>query len=547
MKIVLRKYSILLQKCGAFYRKPESLPHTRLFWLVTGFVTIAVTVFCVYFSLYLTAHHDALLTNAEDFGIIDQVLWNTLHGAPLHQTICNTISDTNCTTPTGVVRLAIHVEPILLPLSLLYAFWTNPKCLLIVQTIVVASGAYPAFWLARLRLRSEVAGACFALIYLLYPALQQALGFDFHAVAFTAALVLYLLYFLYTQQVKAVFTFAVLAMVCKEEIALVVAACGLWSAFFQWRWRSGLALTLLAVFWFIVATKVIMPAFSPVSHALLLPRYSQLGSPGALLISIVRHPFSFLNQYLWERHHLLYLAFLLAPVLFLPLLAPWIFVLALPALAVNLLSSDPQMYSGYFHYSAEIVPILIFATIEALVVLLWLLGILVNIFIEQRENVRRAAHFLTLFGLSTGMICCTLAIDRVFNGQMPFAEHYQWPVVSEHAKLAEKFIHLIPPDASVSAQNKLVSHLSERRFIYLFPYADHNAEYILLDTTGDLYPCDTICYKQAVKSVVCAGSYNVMQAQDGYVLLKRVPADSRRNLLMSRTALQSQVQTAFCD
>ena len=58
-------------------------------------------------------------------GIMDQALWNTLHGAILHQTICNSISDTNCLG--DVSRFAIHFEPIMLPLSLLYASPPHPR------------------------------------------------------------------------------------------------------------------------------------------------------------------------------------------------------------------------------------------------------------------------------------------------------------------------------------------------------------------------------------------------------------------------------------
>src|SRR5205085_10667736 len=57
---------------------------------------------------------------------------------------------------------------------------------------------------------------------------------------------------------------------------------------------------------------------------------------------------------------------------YLPLLAPWMLVLAVPSIALNVLSSDPNMRSGIFQYNAEIVPILIFATIEAIVLITWL-------------------------------------------------------------------------------------------------------------------------------------------------------------------------------
>ncbi|MFL5627970.1 MAG: DUF2079 domain-containing protein, partial [Ktedonobacteraceae bacterium] len=157
------------------YPPPDPLPYTRMFWLATGVVALLTLLFSAYFILYLAGRHDAYLTNAEDLGIMDQAIWNTVHGQILHQTICNAIHDTNCYSIDGVSRFAIHFEPILLPVSLLYLLWPSPKTLLVIQTLVVASGAFPAFWLARLRLRNEWAGVAIALLYLLYPAQQFAL------------------------------------------------------------------------------------------------------------------------------------------------------------------------------------------------------------------------------------------------------------------------------------------------------------------------------------------------------------------------------------
>src|SRR5262249_7738919 len=84
-----------------------------------------VLAFIVYFTAYTWALFDPFRSNAEDMGIMDQALWNTLHGAMLHQTICNNISDSNCLG--DVSRFAIHFEPLMLPISLLYFFAPSPK------------------------------------------------------------------------------------------------------------------------------------------------------------------------------------------------------------------------------------------------------------------------------------------------------------------------------------------------------------------------------------------------------------------------------------
>ena len=188
-----------------------------------GLVSLMVLLFSGFFIAYAISRQDAFLTAAEDMGNMDQAVWSIIHGQILHQTICNVVSDTNCYSAAGFSRFAIHFEPMLFPVSLFYFIWSGPKTLLVLQTLIVASGAFPAFWLARLRLRNELAAVAIALVYLLYPAQQQATIFEFHAVTFTASLLLFTLYFMYTRRTVWLFIFAILSMACKEEIPLVIA------------------------------------------------------------------------------------------------------------------------------------------------------------------------------------------------------------------------------------------------------------------------------------------------------------------------------------
>lgn len=535
MSVIWRKRLALLKRQFCLYPEPEPLSHTRIFWVASGLVTLTVILFSTYFIALLLARQDAFMTNAEDFGITDQALWNTIHGHLLQQTICNIVFDTNCVSPAGVIRFAIHVDPLLIPISLLYFVWMDPKVLLILQTLVVASGAYPAFWLARLRLRSNLAAVIVAILYLLYPAQQQALVFDFHAVTFTAAFLLFMLYFMYIGRTMMVFVFACLSLTCKEEIGLVIAMFGLWTIIFQWRWRSGLALFLLGSTWFVLIYRVIMPHFSPTGHPLLISRYPQLEKPIVFMTTSVLHPQGFLNQYIREPGHLAYLNILFSPALYLPLLAPWVLFMTLPSLAINLLSSNPQMYSGIFQYNAEVVPLLIFATIEALVIIGWLVQVIVfwlymhsyKRYSRQRRQIvypwfcTNIMHMIILVGLLVGTLISTAYTDYGFYGQMPYSQDFSWPQVTDHLRLAQHFIEMIPATASVSTQSKLVPHLSEREHIYLFPYADDVADYIFLDVTSDTYPYNASEYMHEVQKVLLSGKYGIVSARDGYLLLKR--------------------------
>lgn len=525
---------------------------TRSFWIALSFVAFAMLAFSAFFIVFLALKQNAYQTHAEDLGIMDQAIWNTIHGDVLHQTICNTIGDVNCVGPDGISRLAIHFEPILFPISLFYIFFPSPLTLLILQTLVVASGAIPAFLLARLRLRNDWIAAVIALLYLLYPALHEAVIFDFHAVTLTAAFLLFMLYFMYTRRTVWLFVFAVLAMACKEEIPLLVAVFGLWSIVFQLRWRSGAVLVILALLWTGVGLLVVHLA-SPVGHTPLTARYSYLGnSIVAIVLYILRHPVAILKQHVLEAQHLYYLKTLFTPSGYLVVFSPWILVMAASTLAINLLSTDPQMYSGLYQYSAEIVPVLIFGTIESIALILWIIKKL-SILLQRRvgtDSSRPNDRISTtnghdesvpaplIRGYSRGSVASVarvgvialLSIYVLFSvlradyarGVLPFTQGFQWPSTSAHTALAKTIIKKIPASASVSAQSSLVPHISHRKSVYLFPYQDTVADYVFLDVTSDIYPFySSTDYISAAKGLLLNGAYGVIDADDGYLLLKK--------------------------
>ncbi len=529
-----KRLSILLN--GLYlYPSPEPMSRTSMFWIATVAVALFALAFSIFFILFNTGQHDAFLTHGEDLGIMDQALWSVWHGQFFHQSICNPISDTNCygnLNLAGISRFAIHFEPTLLLISLSYLVAPNPKTLQIIQTLVVASGAFPAFWLARLRLRSELASVAIAALYLLYPALQWATIFDFHAVTLTASLLLFTLYFMYTRRTVWLFVFAILAMGCKEEIPIVVALYGLWSVLFQRRWRSGLALVLLAAIWTGIGLYVVHIS-SPTGHSLLTSRYTYLGSgPLQIAKNILLHPVSILKQHVFEHDHFIYLRTLFAPTAYLALLAPWIWILALPTLALNLLSNDPSQYSGLYQYDAEMIPVLIFSTIEALVLIVWLVQKILawlRIQMEHRNNnfsfPAKRADWIAHSGILLASLC--LILFSVYHadyerGTAPFSQEFKWPMQQAHYDSVQPIINMIPPTASVSAQSNLIPHISHRSHIYQFPYGDTVADYIFLDTTSDITPFyGSNDYINEAKSVMLNGNYGIVVARDGYLLLKR--------------------------
>ncbi len=539
---LIKQISLVWRK--GLYPMPKPLSRTRSYWICLSLVILAVIGYCIYFSIYQTARQNAFQTNAEDLAIMDQAVWSLLHGTLFHQTVCNVLTDTNCYGLSGISRFAIHFEPILFPISLLYVFWADPKTLLIFQTLVVASGAFPAFWLARLRLRAAWAAVPFALLYLLYPAQLYAQTFDFHAETLTAALLLFAIYFLYIRKTIWCFIFIILSLACKEEIAGVVAMLGLWALLLQGRKRVGLGLLALAFCWTGVGL-IVVHYSSPVGHSLLASRFSYLGNNvGQVVVNVLTHPISMIKAHVLDASHSQYLRDLLAPAGYLPALAPWILALAAPTLALNLFSSNPGMYSGRFQYNAEIVPILVFAAIESAVLIVWvtrwfLLMVSEGRAVDVQEEIPAASSsarwsrealpaLFVKMGVLGLVLCLLLArlyvTTSAYNGYnpVPYSRGFLWPKVTAHNRLASHFLNEIPATASVITQTELGPHLSERQEIYLFPYAVDHADYIFLDTTGFYYPyANYNDFASKAKSIIEGDTYGVVDMDDGYLLLKR--------------------------
>ena len=338
----------------------------RLAWV---FLCLVVLVYILEMSHQSILRYATFKATAFDLGNMDQVMWNTIHGRLFQFT--NQAIDWYG-PPT---RLAIHFEPIILPLSLLYAFHADPRTLLIFQTLVLASGVLPVFLLTRKAIPAwPLLAPLMATAYLLSPALLGLNIFDFHPVSLATAFFLYAMLALEHRRYAWFLIACVLAASCKEDMPLAVAMLGI---LVMWKYRLprlGLVLLIGGALWSLLAFKFIIPHFYPgVQANNYWYRYEALGSsPGAAIVNLLLHPWLLFTLF-FTLDRLYYLAGLLRSTGFLPLLAPEWLLPTLPSLAVNLLSTDPLLYSGVYHYNAAIIPFIVVAAIQGLrrFLLLW--------------------------------------------------------------------------------------------------------------------------------------------------------------------------------
>lgn len=484
-------------------------------------VAAMILAYVLFFGTFTVLKHDAFRTTAYDLGNVDQAVWNTRHGRPLAMTNIEGLQN----------RLGTHVEPILLPISLLYFVWSDPRVLLLLQTVVIGLGAWAVlllgywvldigYWEGAGDRRSTGLKALvvvFAGAYLMFPALQSANTFDFHAVALAPTFFLFALYFLERERWGAFALFALLTMSCKEDMPLLIAMLGLYALVVRRRWIVGLATMTMAGAWFLAAVGWIMPHFDTQEVSPLANRYAYLGEgPLQMAGSLLTRPGLVLEQALTAGNGL-YLLKLLAPVAFLSLLAPQVLFMALPPLAVNLLSIDGYMHQlEGFHYGVTLVPIVVAAALYGAA---WLL---------RRRPGTRALPWL-LAGL---VLLAGLAYHRAY-GYTPLATGFAgtWPPVTGHHRLGEEMARSIPTEASLAALPRPNPHASQRRRLHVIGRVedglpaplrsgpdDPPAEYVWLDAT-DFWPLHPNDLKQGVDNLL-AGEYGVEWAEDGWILLR---------------------------
>jgi len=464
--------------------------------IVPRLVLGLVLLYALVFAILSVQQHQSFQTHAFDLGNMDQAVWNTAEGRPLEFT--NWEGGTN--------RLAAHVEPILLLVAQIYRFWPDPATLLVLQSVVISLGALPAFWLARRVLRSDFAAAVFAGSYLLSPALEIANLADFHAVAFSSALLLYAFYFVYRRQYWGFAVFAALAMSTKEHVPLSVFLIGLYILVVQRQRLVGAVTCAVAVIWAGLAFGVVIPHFNPQGVSPYLSRYDRLGSsPGQMLWNTLTNPGATVGI-LTEATRLEYLRSILGPTLYLGLLSPATLVMTAPDFAINLLSNFTESYAGRAHYGAVLVP---FVTVSAI------LGAgLVRRLLTVAHPVAGQAGVAVL---SVAVLASSVLSFRE-QVLVPLTDHL--PSVTDHHGVVQGVLKLIPPDAAVSAGSTLNPHVSRRRQLSLYPDIT-KAEYIVLDVMSSPYPIDVPSLWFRVQQLLQGGEWGVVAGKDGALLLRR--------------------------
>jgi uncharacterized membrane protein len=386
---------------------------------------------------------------AFDMGIYGQGVWLLGHGRMFD-------------TVRGLPILGHHVNLNLVLLAPFTWFGAGPAFLNIFQVISLGLGAVPLWLLARHRFRSGWIALVFPVAYLAHPSVQSFAWELFHPDVLAITPLFAAWYCLVTKRRGWAIAFLVYAAAWKEDVALFIVMLGVVLADRDGRrrrpggWRFGAGVAVSGVAWFVICTRVILPGLNHVG-----PFYDEffgdLGdSPAAIAKTTVTDPgkvWDHLDAADWDH----YVRGIVGPFGYTPLAAPAIAVLGLPQLGINLLASQYFVYDLRYHYVALPLTAAALASVEGVA---WL-----------ARRARRYARVVTVVCAAVVLVSALGATHA--KGLTEFGARYDdgyWPADHDPRQAVyQQALALIPPDATVSASSRFLTHLTHRPEIYFFP------------------------------------------------------------------------------
>lgn len=462
--------------------------------------TLLGALMMIYIAYYLTAsilRYQNFYAGRFDLGNMDQTVWNTLHGRIFQ-----------LTDPDGtamVSRLSIHADFILILLSPFYAIWSDPRMLLIIQTIILACGAVFIFLISKEVLKSKNIAVVLSLIYLANPAIGFTNLFDFHAVTLATTFLLGAWYFLIKRKYVWHIIFLLFAALTKEQLWITAALFGLYICFIDKKRILGLTITLISsiIFWFVFF--IAIPTLHGGQH-FALSYYSDFGSsPSSVIKNIFLSPNKTISLIL-QHDRVNYLHQLFSPLGYLSLAAPFFIIFALPDFAIDFLGNNPLLHQIYYQYSAVISPFIFISAIYGI------------------RNIRKFFPKLSYTFFAYYLIGFTLRSILLYGPTPPSRDPNLDMFVKPHvaSQAIDNFLSHIPRRYRIAATNNIGSHISRRRNIYTLPQGLDKANIVVIllnDTTSWYSPNDQAKIVQRLQQD--SNYHQVFHKADFYVFEKK--------------------------
>ena len=427
-----------------------------------------VILYVVYLSIVVVYKVKTFDGSTFDIGIFSQMF---------HRMSTDLTAITTLERDRVLSHFAVHISPIFYLMLPFYKVFPHVETLEVLQIWVVFSAVIPLrLLLKRLNLSKPINSLIIAW-FVLIPVMTTAGGYHLHENCFLVPLIIWLFYFISSEQKWKILLVTLLLLFVKEDAFIYVVSIGLYFLF-----QKRFSLSSQTKKWIILAD-FILPVLYFALGLYLLNTYGEGGMVSrfepyllegengilSVLKNLILHPTYVFSKLLIAKK-LGYLFFVLAPLVFLPLVQrTWSnYLLSLPLIVINLLPDWPYQYDIGFQYSYGSQTLLFIMALLAL---------------EDLKEHKFIKEKTTLAMVTVGIIMSGTLLHH-FTHNWSFNIGYYF----EHK---EKFdtmrytLESLPEEASVVTEGGYTPALRNHQYLYDIFYhndkkADDSIDYIVI-------------------------------------------------------------------
>lgn len=422
---------------------------------------IAAVIMMVLFTFLVGGtgclHYLNYWTPCYDFGIFSQMFhYMKETGLPL----------VTCERDGLLSHFAVHVSPIYYLLLPIFWLIPSPCTLLVMQALVVASGAVPLILICRQHKLSNLTALLFASVYLFYPAMSGGCFYYLHENCFLAPLLLWFFYFSEKDGGRELcpdtlwmFVFGIITLGVKEDAAMYVAVVSLYFFFTKKRGKRNFIMFSVSVIYFVI----VVSWLSAYGDGAMTGRYDNYiydgsGSLVTMIKAVIQNPIYVVRE-CFRQEKLMFILQMLVPFAFLPLCSkkPVRLFLLIPFLLMNLMTDYVYQYDVTFQYCFGSGAMLFY------------LSVINYADMGERRKKQLLISVLSSLIIFTGM----------FTPELQYYNNYKND--SGRRRVIEEALELVPEDASVAAGTFYLTNLWDRDELYDLDRTKHECEYYVLD------------------------------------------------------------------
>ena len=479
-------------------------------------------VLVLFFSIYLitgVTNHYLFRSYTCDYGVYNYAFWDYAH---FHISPCPLfdVHDSKVNFLQDHFSLTLFF---LIPFYWLLNWLTGTYTLLILQTTAIILSGWVLSKYITLKSNNVWIGLFAMLYYFLMQARYASMASDCNLAIFSNCLIPFFLYYFEKKNYLVSVIIFLIALLSREDMPLVFIFILITLLIMHWKEKQRIIfcslLIISSVLYFIILFSVLIPAIQEPGKQYSLFRYSALGqTPFEALKFIFAHPVKTFNLLFQNQTNdptldgvktEFYITYLISGG-FILIFKPQYIIWFIPIIAQKMFDDVPIRWSIYGYYA---VPIATMLPISAFLII----GSIKKLYFKYAT----AVSFCLLAWLVT-----SYSFDKEQR-----ALPWTWPLKENvfdasffDSKLninkVYKCLALIPADAKVSASNFYVPHLSQRRYIYMFPDV-RDADYIVANQLWDNFMWSHELYLSAVQDYLHNPNWIVVANDFPFMLLKK--------------------------